>query len=258
MHKQSVIIITCIAISIPFHWYIRSYYSSHTDRLSAPSATFSYNTQQQKLLSTTTLKEVIPFEGTYQKRHFDDVIHYFSKKQFEAHRTLYHKYVDKRNELTETLKNASKIGSNKTYSLFRSLKLALTYAANGQILHELFFEQYTDDPIDILPHTRDLIIKSFGSIEAFKQDIFACALSARGWAVCAYGLDDGLLHTYVLEEHDANVPMFVIPLLVIDMYEHAYFIDYATNAPEYIEKNWVRIDWNVIEKRIIQWILPLE
>ena len=70
-------------------------------------------------------------------------------------------------------------------------------------------------------------------------------------------LDDGTIHNFVLKEHNQSVPVLMIPLLVIDMYEHAYMIDFGTAKNPYFDVFWRNINWSVIEDWITKWVAPL-
>ncbi|MGB8468437.1 MAG: Fe-Mn family superoxide dismutase [Candidatus Babeliales bacterium] len=196
--------------------------------------------------------------GVYQTRPFDLAASgiQLTPKQIDEHLVLYKKYVDKRNEIARTLQSVDKKALSKTFSAFRSLKVAETYAVNGQILHELYFENIGAAAQPMGPLATALITDSFGSIEAFKTDILACGQVARGWVLCAFSLDDGKLHNFVLEEHNSHVPVMALPMLVFDVYEHAYFMDYGTALAPYLEQLWNHINWAVVEQRIETLVTP--
>ncbi len=176
----------------------------------------------------------------------------FSDKQIKDHLQLYEGYVNKHNEIDEALETVDKSKANQTYSTFRALKLSETFARNGSLLHELYFENIGTGTT-MGQKTQEILIKNFGSIENFKQDLVATATAARGWALTCYNLDNQRVQNYLLDAHNEKVPVFVIPLLVIDTYEHAYMIDFGINRKEYLAILWDNIDWNVIEKRLIKW-----
>lgn len=181
-----------------------------------------------------------------------------SDEQLNQHKTLYEGYVKKRNQIMHDLKTADRAERNRTYTPYRELKVEETYAVNGQLLHELYFENMGPKNASIGPLMKQLVNENFGSIDAFKNDFMASGGVARGWVVTAYGLDDGKLHNYVLEAHNQNVPVLAIPLLVLDVYEHAYMIDYGIKRDPYLDLFWNHIDWNVVEERINNWVKPLQ
>lgn len=206
--------------------------------------------------STALHNNILTQTPHYTPKEFDlaNRINGLSKEQLSDHKTLYERYVAKRNEIAQQLKTVSLDKQNKTYSPYRSLKIAETYALNGSILHELYFENMNKQPSTIGSQMLALINESFGSFELFKEDLLAAARCARGWVLTCYSIDDGLIHNYVLEEHNQTVPVLIIPLLVLDVYEHAYMIDFGINISLYLDIFWKNIDWNVVEERINKWV----
>ncbi len=195
----------------------------------------------------------------YTVKEFDinDKINGLSPNQIKQHKTLYAGYVKSRNEIAQSLTNADRVNANsRTYSQFRALKVAETYAVNGSILHELYFENLATHPMTIGPLTEQLIVQSFGTLEAFKQDFMASGNSARGWVLTCYSLDDKRVHNFVLEEHNQHVPVLALPLLVLDVYEHAYMIDFGIQRPSYLKVFWDAINWDVVEERVKKWVTP--
>ncbi len=192
----------------------------------------------------------------YRTKSFDLIgtLRGLSTQQIKEHETLYQGYVKKRNEITQALKTVDRSNPSRTYSPFRALKVAETYAVNGQILHELYFENLGKQNSSVGKQMLELIQAHFGSLQAFKQDFMDCAQVARGWVITAYSFDDGRLHNFVLEEHNQHVPVLIIPLLILDVYEHAYMIDFGIKRTPYLNVFWQNIDWDVVEKRITTWV----
>lgn len=181
-----------------------------------------------------------------------------SDDQLNQHVKLYHGYVKKRNEITQSLETVDRSNvANITYSPFRSLKIAQTFAHNGSLLHQLYFENLGKSQ-SIGKQTLKLIKKNFGSVENFKKDLMDSASCARGWVLTAYCLDDKTVKNFVLDAHNETVPIFVVPLLVVDTYEHAYMIDYGINRAQYLADLWNNIDWNVVEERTQHWMKKLK
>lgn len=172
-----------------------------------------------------------------------------SDKQINEHKQLYAGYVAKRNEIDEQLKTVDRSKSNQSYSTFRSLKVAETFTRNASLLHELYFENIAIGKM-IGKETERLINRDFGSLEAFKNDLIATALAARGWAVTCYNLDDKQIQNYLLDAHNQLVPVMTIPLLVLDTYEHAYMIDFGIDRKKYLTILWDSINWDVVEERV--------
>lgn len=194
----------------------------------------------------------------YKVKPFNIQVSGLSSNQIEQHKTLYAGYVKKRNQIEQDLQTVQRTDvNNRTYSPFRALKVAETYAHNGSVLHELYFENLGKQNAQVGPIMQQLIIDNFGSLQAFKQDLFDCGGCARGWVVTCYCIDDDSIKNFVLEEHNTHVPMLVIPLLVLDVYEHAYMIDFGIKRDPYLDVFWNTIDWDVVEERIAKWVKPL-
>ncbi len=211
---------------------------------------------------TTTTGAYIPQDvHTYATKPYDELIHQIkglSTNQLKQHYELYAGYVKKRNQIEKDLQTVNRENSaSTTYSPYRALKVAETFAVNGSLLHELYFENMGVQETQPGPTTMKLITCSFGSFDNFKKDFIDAGGVARGWVIMAYGLDDGRLHNYVLEAHNQNVPILSIPLLVLDVYEHAYMIDFGIKRVSYLDIFWQAINWNVVEERIVKWVLPL-
>lgn len=187
----------------------------------------------------------------YEPKEFNMVMgaKKLSTKQIKEHKELYVGYVNKRNEVEQDLQKVDKSKSNSTHSTFRGLKVSENFARNATILHELYFENIGSGTT-IGKITEELLIKNFGSIEVFKQDLMATAIAARGWALTCYNFDDQRIQNYLIDSHYEKVPIFCIPLLIIDVYEHAYMIDFGINRKAYLELLWDNIDWDVVEERI--------
>lgn len=171
-----------------------------------------------------------------------------SEKALQIHHDkLYVGYVAKKNEIEQKLTTVDRSTVNATYSDFRELKLEETFAANGVYLHEDYFSvlggegQSTADAGAL----GAALAAAFGSLDAWIDDFKACGMAARGWVVLAYDTNDGKLHNYIGDMHNQGGVWGAIPLVVLDVYEHAYFIDYGSDRKSYVEDFMKNLDWNV-------------
>ena len=177
-----------------------------------------------------------------------------SDNQISQHRDiLYAGYVNKLNEIEEKLQTSDRSKANQVYSEFRALKADETFALNGVILHELYFENLNNKS-EKKPGGKlaDMIARDFGSFEKWQEDFKACGMAARGWVILGLCPYDSKLHNYCLDTHHFNVPVCVTPALVMDGYEHAYVLDYVVKRPPYIDAFMKNIDWSVAQKRLSQ------
>jgi len=175
-----------------------------------------------------------------------------SPAQFEAHYKLYKGYVDKVNEITRKLEepNNGAGSANSTYSLYRGLKESESFALDGCILHELYFENLGGEFREPLEKANKIINKQFGQMQNFLADLTACCMAARGWCVFIYEHRTETFRNIMLDAHNVGNILLGYPLLAIDMYEHAYFLDYQTDKAKYIKAVIDDINWNVVERRI--------
>ena len=172
-----------------------------------------------------------------------------SKRQIQEHHdVLYRGYVNKVNEIEAKMATADPAEANATYSLIRELKREEVFATNAVRLHEGYFEALGGDgkPQGVI---LDLLKEDFGSHEKWESEFKALGLCARGWVVLGYDWGDGRLHNYLSDIHSDGV-WSCSPLLILDVYEHAYFIDYGTARKAYIEAFMKNVDWNVVNRRV--------
>ncbi len=172
-----------------------------------------------------------------------------SKHALELHLKLYSGYVNKLNEMEEKLKTADRTKAAATYSEYGELKRQEPFSANGIILHEIFFSSLGGDGAPS-GKALELIERDFGSFEAWKNDFAACAMASRGWSVLAFDASDSKLHNYLVDFHHFGAVWNTIPLLVLDVFEHAYFIDYGTDRKTYIDNVMTMVDWNSVNEKM--------
>lgn len=168
-----------------------------------------------------------------------------AKQLKEHHDVLYAGYVKKINEIRLKLKAADKGEANQTFSLIRELKLEETFALNGVKLHEGYFDNLGGDgtPSGVV---LQLIKEDFGSFESWAEEFRALGLAARGWVVLAYDWDEKRLCNFICDAHNHGGIWSCTPVLILDTYEHAYFIDYATGRKAYIEAFMKNADWKFV------------
>ncbi len=95
---------------------------------------------------------------------------------------------------------------------------------------------------------RAMIEKEFGSVEAWQGEMVATGMSSRGWAITAYDFKDNRLHIYGADAQNVGAVWGAVPLVALDVYEHAYFMDHGTNRKVYIEGFFKNLDWVVVDK----------
>ena len=188
---------------------------------------------------------------THQAKKFDLTLDGISEKQISQHRDiLYAGYVNKLNEIEEKLKTADITKANQAFSEFRALKVEESFALNGVVLHELYFENLGVKSAKPTGKLSDLMARDFGSFDKWIENLKACGMAARGWVILGLCTYDGKLHNYCLDAHNDRVPVNVIPILVLDVYEHAYVIDFGVKRAPYLDAFVKNINWDAAAKRL--------
>jgi Fe-Mn family superoxide dismutase len=170
-----------------------------------------------------------------------------SRQTIEAHYRLYQGYVAKRNEILDRLGSVDRSAANQVYSELRVLKLELTFAIGGIKNHELYFEHLGGSGGDPRGRFAELVARDFGSISAWRDDLRATGLAGRGWAWTAYDWDEGRLFNYIGDAQNTFPVWNATPLVGLDVYEHAYFLDFGTDRAAYIDAFFNNLDYGVID-----------
>lgn len=174
-----------------------------------------------------------------------------NQKQYEEHLKLYDGYVKKINEIDEQLKqDPDYANANATYSRFRALKRGETFALDGVILHELYFENMGGTMAEPEILTLRSLADSFPSFDDWKEDFIATGKASRGWAILVWEQRSRRFRNISLDAHDVGNVALSFPILVMDVYEHAYFMQYGTDKAKYIENFMKNINWEIVNRRM--------
>ena len=187
-------------------------------------------------------EEIAPRELRPELYELDGI----SRATIESHYKLYEGYVNKRNEILQRLDGVDTETANQVYSEIRALKLDLTFAIGGIKNHEIYFEHLGGGGGDPEGLIGDLIERDFGSFQNWRTDLKATGMAGRGWAWTAYDWDEGRLFNYVGDAQNTYPIWNATPLVALDVYEHAYFLDYRTDRASYIEAFFDNLDWSTI------------
>ena len=147
------------------------------------------------------------------------------------------------------IEQAVKTGEPLNAASFGALKRAVNSKGNSVVLHELYFDGLAPKAPDPSAEVRGAIENRFGSIDKWATDFIASAKEAAGWAMLVKHPVNGKLYNIVSDEHAMGVLWMAIPLVVIDTYEHAFYIDYQNRKGEYVEKFVSHIDWHEVNAR---------
>jgi Fe-Mn family superoxide dismutase len=185
--------------------------------------------------------------------NYGDLTPYISEEQLRIHHSIHHKaYVNGANAMLQRLDEARK----KDVELdIKSTLKALSWNIGGHLLHSLFWRNLTPPnkgggkPRGTLSNVLE---REFGSFERFKKEFTQAAVSVEGsgWAALSFCRQTGRPIIMQIEKHNTNVyPMFRI-LMVLDVFEHAYYIDYKNKRGKFVEAFWNIVNWDEVNKRL--------
>jgi len=180
-----------------------------------------------------------------------------SRESVEAHYKLYQGYITKRNEILGRLDGVDLAAANQVYSDIRALKVDLTFAIGGIKNHEIYFEHLGGDGGDPDGPFGQLVERDFGSVGAWRDDLKATGMAGRGWAWTAYDWDEGRLFNYIGDTQNSYPIWNATPLVALDVYEHAYFLDYQTDRASYIDAFFANLDWGTVNDWVERYQVPL-
>ena len=171
----------------------------------------------------------------------------FSETLLKNHFTLYQGYVTNTNKLYELLSGKAKDPANAEYA---ELKRRFGFEFNGMRLHEYYFENLIcpgEKPEAVVKQLTD----ACGSYEAWEEDFKATGkLRGIGWVILYRDNTTGWLFNQWINEHETGHLTGCQPILVMDVFEHAFMTDYGLKRADYIESFFKNINWEVVEKRL--------
>ncbi|RMA97920.1 superoxide dismutase [Hydrogenothermus marinus] len=190
----------------------------------------------------------------YKAKDFTNLIGMdgFSKELLEQHFTLYNGYVANTNKLLEILKSMREEGKLGTPE-FAEVKRRLGWEFNGMRLHEYYFENLGGDGnLNKEGKLAKLFEENFGNYENWENEFKAIGkMRGISWVILYQDNISGDLINFWINEHDVAHPAGCKPILVMDVFEHAFLTDYGLNRADYIEAFFKNINWEVVENRLI-------
>jgi len=175
----------------------------------------------------------------------------FSETLLKNHFTLYQGYVTNTNKVLDILGLMAADGKTATPE-YAELKRRLGWEFNGMRLHEYYFENLGGKAaLDLAGKLGRKLVEQFGDVESWEKDFRATgAMRGIGWVVLYEDPANGRLINFWVNEHDVSHPAGCQPLLIMDVFEHAFMIDYGLKRADYIEAFFKNIDWTAVESRL--------
>lgn len=184
---------------------------------------------------------------------YDDLEPYISGEIMRLHHQRHHKsYVDGANAALEKLEKH--LAGEAQYDL-RAVMRDFSFNYGGHIMHSIFWPNMAPNGKGGgTPGGRvgDLIARQFGSFERFREAFTQVAVSVEGvgWGVLAVDPITGELRLLQVEKHNLLAVSGLVPVLVLDVWEHAYYLQYKNNRAEYVKAWWNVVNWDDVDRRV--------
>ena len=191
------------------------------------------------------------------KYGYGELAPFISEQQLTIHHSKHHQaYVNAANAIYDKLDAARASGADLD---FKAIAKELAFNSGGHVLHSLFWENMAPPaqsggsgggvPDGAIA---DAIKKEFGSFERFKTEFSKAAVTCEGsgWAVLAYGKMTQRPIIMQVEKHNVNFAPGLALLLALDVWEHAYYLDYKNERPKFVEAFWNIVDWRAVDERL--------
>jgi Fe-Mn family superoxide dismutase len=188
---------------------------------------------------------------------YKDLEPYISEEQLKIHHQKHHQaYVTAANAILKLFDEAHEKGEDFDV---KSKAKELTFNVGGFQLHNLFWKNMGPaannggEPTGIIA---DYIKKDFGSFERFKKEFSQAAASTEGsgWAAVILCKNTDRLFIIQLEKHNVNIAPKWSPLMVLDVWEHAYYLDYKNARPDFVAAFWNIVNWDEVNARVEAWL----
>ena len=198
-------------------------------------------------------------KGSYKAREFNlSRLKGISDKTLDVHFKLYEGYVKETNNLTERISEFISDGKvdHEELPAYSELTRRLGFEYNGMVLHEYYFDNLKSGGGTGDPASSSKFAKSaesvYGNYDIWKADFVGVGkMRGVGWAICYQNPSNGRLSNHWITLHETGNIAGFTPILVMDVWEHAYILDYKpADRPKYIEAFFSNIDWSVVEKRL--------
>lgn len=182
---------------------------------------------------------------------YNELQPFMSEQQLTIHHQKHHQaYVNGANAIFESLEKPRK--ENTEIDMKSTLK-SLSFNIGGHALHSLFWRNLSPPGKGGAPSDKleEAINHEFGSFERFKKEFTQAATSVEGsgWAVLVFDEQSGRLLIMQIEKHNTNIYPETRILLILDVFEHAYYIDYKNDRAKYVEAFWNIVNWGEVERR---------
>jgi Fe-Mn family superoxide dismutase len=198
--------------------------------------------------------ELVPREFPAFEMYLDGI----SRTTMQDHYKLYEGYAKKTNELRKRFNDLryAEAEGNQVYSELRALSVDYTFALLGFKNHELYVGHLGGDGGEPTGRFAELVEDEFhNGLEEWGHAVRKAASAARGWVMVGYDLNDGSIFNYIMDTQNLWAPYNMVPVLAIDVYEHAYVGDFGATPDgrkKYVEAFFRNLDWDHVNRQLEQ------
>ncbi|MBV8991663.1 MAG: hypothetical protein JO372_24125 [Solirubrobacterales bacterium] len=181
-----------------------------------------------------------------------------SRQTMEDHYKLYEGYIKKTNECRKLLNqfDYGEIEGNQVFSQLRAVSVDYTFALLGYKNHDLYFGHLGGRGGEPTGRIAELIDSEFnGGLGEWQKAVRKAATAARGWVMVGYDLNDGSIFNYIMDTQNLWAVYNMVPVLALDVYEHAYARDYGATPDgrkQYVEAFFRNLDWDHVNRQLAQ------
>lgn len=175
---------------------------------------------------------------------------HISAKIMQLHHSKHHAaYVAGANAAIKELKQ---LAQTSNFAIINKLEKDLAFNIGGINNHNIFWTNLTPNYADPKGNIKDLLNSEFGGLDTFKAQFSAAALGIQGsgWAVLGIENTTKTVSTFQLFDQQNNIPLGITPLLMLDMWEHAFYLDYLNVKADYVAAFWNIVNWENVESRL--------
>jgi len=189
---------------------------------------------------------------------FEKELDGISKTTMDNHYKLYEGYVKKTNECRKRLVefDYAEIEGNQVFSDLRAVSVDYTFALLGFKNHDLYFGHLGGEGGEPSGRFAELLEGEYpGGVEMWKHAVRKAASAARGWVMVGYDLNDGSIFNYVMDTQNLWAVYNMVPILALDVYEHAYAGDFGATPDgrkQYVEAFFNNLDWDHVNRQLAQ------
>lgn len=222
-----------------------------TPNLTALSATLG-EPASEKTMETTVGPKLVEVPAAIPEKVYTTESVGISRRTHDEHLKLWQGYARKTNEIRTALAEMGvpdPAKANQIYSQMRALKADYSFAYEGFINHNVYFDTIGGKGGPATGKVADLIKDAYGSFENWAADLKATGIAARGWVYLAYDHAEKRVFNYLGDAQNTFPIWNHTLILALDVYEHAYYLDFATNRGAYIDAYFKVIDWDAVNRR---------